>query len=287
MISYLQSIKIDIPLQIWQTGAADFQDLKYPFPECANTWKKMNPGYSYTYANNQEKRDYIKEHGGPVLSELVDYLDGMFLADLWRYLIVYNMGGIYADLDSVCVAPLSLIRHNISCSDDPEKVEFISKSVFGFGCNNSIPIKKLENETVYCEACDIFCKKFETGVHSKKKWLDNNGFAAIPKSKPLESVLDEIKIRFIEFKSLHNNKFNSSHVCITHVVDCSAFEVGINKQENLVSKTFIYDRQSFSLDDLDHDENKVFKQRFLDFEVLQIKKILFSEYEQSDASQLQ
>ena len=286
MIAYLRSFKANIPLQIWQTGAEDFENLKHPFPECANTWKKMNPGYSYTYTNNQEKRDYIKKHGGPELSELVDFLDGMFLADLWRYLVVYNMGGVYVDLDSVCVAPLSLMKHNISPFDDPDAVEFISKTGFGFRCNHNPPIKKMEGETVYCEACDIFCKKFETGKYSKKNWLENNAFAAIPKSKPLESVLDEIKNRFSEFKSLHDNKFDPSHVCITHVVDCSAFEVGLDKHKELISKTFIYDRQAFSLDNIEFDDNKVFKERFLDFEILQIKKMLFSEYEESGASQL-
>jgi hypothetical protein len=179
-----------------------------------------------------------------------------------------------------------MMKHNISASQNKDDIELVVKSIFGYDCNNNIPIKINLGVQEYCEPCDIFCKKFETGPYSKKRWLDNNGFAAIPKSKPLKSVLDEIKIRFKEFKNLHKNNFDSSHESIKHIVDCSAFEIGVNKHQDILSKTFIHDQQSFSLENLKKDDNKVFKGKFLDFEILHVQKILFSEYEKLNTSKL-
>jgi hypothetical protein len=42
-------------------------------------------------------------------------------ADIWRYLIVKNEGGVYADMDSFCVAPLDYILEGL-----PNHIDLVS-----------------------------------------------------------------------------------------------------------------------------------------------------------------
>jgi hypothetical protein len=89
----------------------------------------------------------------------------------------------------------------------------------------------------------------------------------------LKNVLDEIKFRFKLFKEVHENNFDAGHEMLRFIVDCSAFEVGLKKEENLISKTFIYDVQSQG----DYNGLKVFKDFFININSYKISRILFSD----------
>ena len=268
---------IHIPETIWQTGYDNFNELKYPFNLTLQTWKKMNPDWEHIYMSDDDARKAIEKFNNPVLTELSHYLNKCFLADLWRYIMVYQHGGVYVDLDSVAFMPLYTLKY---MSTTTKAQLFIPMKVNGFGYKHNMrTILNLEGEKQYCKSCHEFIKEFNLGEDEKSDWLPNNGFAAIPKSIPLKNVLEEVENRFLAFKKLHKNNFDANHITLAYSVDCSAFEVGIMKTPDLLSSTFIHDIQSckISLD----TEDKAFKDFYVDYSVLSIKEMMFSDFEKS------
>lgn len=94
-----------IPKNIFQTHEYEYEELPDFMKAITETWIKMNPTWNYVYMGAKERRAYI-ESFYPELIKRYDNLTGMYQADMWRYIIVYNNGGCYADMDSICVMPL-------------------------------------------------------------------------------------------------------------------------------------------------------------------------------------
>jgi hypothetical protein len=249
------NISIEIPNIIWQTGKDDYESLEYPYNLNANTWQTINPNWEYRYANEEQKRNDIYNYGDQDFIELSKYLEGAFLADLWRYIMLYQHGGVYSDLDSINALSLDILPYNITS----RKCETIVSNDGGY-TNFGPAVYNYSSKVRPCLPCLEFTEIIKTGVYGQDQWMNNNGFAAIPRSKPLEYVLDEVRRRFNIFKETHGNKIQGSHEIINHVVDCSAFEVGVTKDESLISRTFIYSVQSHG----NNNGKKLFKDYFTD-----------------------
>lgn len=72
----------------------------------ADSWIDQNPEYEYRFHDDNDMIGFIK-------TDFPDYLEGYkrlkygaSKADLWRYLIIYKYGGVYADMDCRCITPL-------------------------------------------------------------------------------------------------------------------------------------------------------------------------------------
>ncbi len=74
--------------------------------ELRETWIAQNPGYEYLFFTNDQARDFVAQHR-PGLLPIYDKLPGIVQkVDLFRYLVVHEIGGLYADVDTICCAPL-------------------------------------------------------------------------------------------------------------------------------------------------------------------------------------
>jgi hypothetical protein len=96
---------------IWQTHEWEYEDLPEIYKKTSQTWQVLNPDWEYRYASAAKRREMVVELGSHFInSGSYDQYDpviaGMMQADLWRILVVYYYGGVYADMDSVCLAPL-------------------------------------------------------------------------------------------------------------------------------------------------------------------------------------
>jgi hypothetical protein len=69
-------------------------------------WQAQNPEWEYLFFDNDEARSLIKQRR----PELMDVYDKLVLpvqrADLFRYVAVHSLGGLWTDVDTVCYAPL-------------------------------------------------------------------------------------------------------------------------------------------------------------------------------------
>ena len=90
-----------IPRRIIQTHrSADVM------PELRASWIEQHPDYDYRFFTDEQCRAFVAEQ----LPGLLATYDALPLpvqrADLFRYAAVYELGGVYADVDTVCCAPL-------------------------------------------------------------------------------------------------------------------------------------------------------------------------------------
>ena len=93
---------IKIPRNIFQTW--ETKDLSDGFKLLTQTWKDKNTNYSYFLFDNNDCIDFIKKHfDEKVYNAYSRIIPGAFKADLWRYCVLYIYGGIYVDIDTVCL----------------------------------------------------------------------------------------------------------------------------------------------------------------------------------------
>lgn len=76
--------------------------------EAMNTWKNLNPEYDHVYMDDQQAAKFIlEEFGEDWYKKFMSLPVGVMRGDLWRYMIIYARGGVYADLDTECLLPIS------------------------------------------------------------------------------------------------------------------------------------------------------------------------------------
>lgn len=76
----------------------------------ARSWSALNPRFDWCFHDATARRRFLSSTFGGDVLRAYDALDnGAFKADLWRYCLLYHQGGVYADIDMVCLTDLDLI----------------------------------------------------------------------------------------------------------------------------------------------------------------------------------
>jgi hypothetical protein len=92
---------------IWQTYETTLEDLPEYGKFGVDTWKKHNPNWSHRYMSGQDREDFFREEfDSEVYDTYMKLPMGVMKAGLWRFAILYKMGGVYADLDTTCNVPI-------------------------------------------------------------------------------------------------------------------------------------------------------------------------------------
>lgn len=94
-----------IPKLIWQTHEPVYYDLPEFQKNIGNTWNFLNPGWVHHYVDGEQRAIDIQEYDEE-LYPIYLRLSKTTQSDLWRYIKLYQEGGVYADMDSVCIKPL-------------------------------------------------------------------------------------------------------------------------------------------------------------------------------------
>lgn len=91
----------EIPHIIYQTWSS--KTLPPKMAACVARLKQANPGFEYRLYDDAECRAFIKYRFDSDVLEAYDTLTpGAFKADLWRYCILYDKGGVYVDIKFQC-----------------------------------------------------------------------------------------------------------------------------------------------------------------------------------------
>lgn len=97
-----------IPKIIWQTYKDPYDTLPQYMKDATETWKGRNPEYEWKYMDDKEaSRFVLKEYGRKWYNIFMNVPVGVMRGDIWRYMIIYKYGGVYADLDTECWQPIS------------------------------------------------------------------------------------------------------------------------------------------------------------------------------------
>lgn len=100
--------KNQIPMQIHQTWHT--KDLPPKMKECVETLIRENPEFKHYLYDDEECRQFIVDNFDTTVVNSYDRLiPGTFKADLWRYCLMYEKGGVYLDIKYQCEPGFKLI----------------------------------------------------------------------------------------------------------------------------------------------------------------------------------
>jgi len=100
LIEYEQKI----PKIIWQTMKTN--EVPVFMKSYADSWINLNPEYEYRFCDDTDIIGFLKKDFPEYLPGYQNLKYGASKADLWRYLIIYKYGGVYADIDCMCLNSL-------------------------------------------------------------------------------------------------------------------------------------------------------------------------------------
>ncbi len=75
--------------------------------EYRKTWLDQNPGFEYRFFDDNAVRDFLVENMPRLVSVYDKLPHPVQRADLFRYAYVYQCGGVYSDVDTICEASLA------------------------------------------------------------------------------------------------------------------------------------------------------------------------------------
>lgn len=82
--------------QTWKTN-----DIPEKWKESNKEWKRLHPSWFYHYTTDKDNEDYINMYFPQYLETYKNLPYPIQRADMIRYMYLYNMGGVYSDLDIV------------------------------------------------------------------------------------------------------------------------------------------------------------------------------------------
>jgi mannosyltransferase OCH1-like enzyme len=134
-----------IPKIIFQTHEYKYEELPEWFKQTSMSWRNLNPGWEYVY-HNEEQRAYYVRTQNPELYETYKEVRKPHQADIWRYLIVKNEGGVYADMDSFCTVPMDYIL-----GDLPNHIDLVSTRTEKRNHTNNANFAAIKNSKILNE----------------------------------------------------------------------------------------------------------------------------------------
>lgn len=98
---------MEIPRILWQCGPTDIESLPDHVMYYVSSWREMNPGWSFEYQSESDCLDYITKTRGSEAGRHYERIQKPEIrADMWRYCVIADNGGFYADLDALCRRPI-------------------------------------------------------------------------------------------------------------------------------------------------------------------------------------
>ena len=191
-----------IPKIIWQTYELDYDDLRYDYKMSSLTWKNLNPDWEYRYCDAEARKIHVKEYSDE-LYYYYEYLSPINRADIWRLCVLYTYGGLYTDMDSVCVIPLDdVFKNNIKSNNfilGPQMLDGLAHTGTMASLGQSYTIKKIINDLL---------------IRIKKEFITND--------KHVNFTFYEISSIFNKYdKEIDFNLYSALHG--KHETDCYSY----------------------------------------------------------------
>jgi mannosyltransferase OCH1-like enzyme len=93
-----------IPKKIFQTWKT--KKISKNLQKIINTWKINNPEYQYYFYDDHECEIFIRKFDKKIFSAYKRIVPGAFKIDLWRACVLYEFGGFYCDIDTLCLGKI-------------------------------------------------------------------------------------------------------------------------------------------------------------------------------------
>lgn len=165
-----------IPKKIWQTHRYESRDSLPMYMQGPSlSWSIENSEFTYEYVPNSFFENFILENFDKEWLVIFKLADSQITkSDIWRLLCLYKNGGIYADIDTVCIKPIdSFINMNADFVIESYRID---------------DIKNIDNNTDFCN--------YKNSVIDDKNTLRevcNSVFATKPGGFFISLLLEKIK----------------------------------------------------------------------------------------------
>jgi mannosyltransferase OCH1-like enzyme len=105
-----------IPKIIWQTHECDYDNLTNLYKSNSQTWKDAFSDWEYKYHSSIDRDRFVEEFFPQYLPIFRHIKHGIYKADFWRHLVLYQFGGLYADMDSIYTGPETVFSNCLTVS---------------------------------------------------------------------------------------------------------------------------------------------------------------------------
>jgi hypothetical protein len=100
---------IKIIHQTWQTSEVPDADYPHVWQE---SWKTHHPDWEYRLWTDEDNERLVRDHYPQFLEGYRSLSKGVIKSDIARALLLHKFGGLYADLDYICLKPVGeTLRH--------------------------------------------------------------------------------------------------------------------------------------------------------------------------------
>lgn len=215
-------------VQTWRTH--DIGNLA----QFSQTWKDFNPNFTYTLFDDIDCKKFIRKNFGVRFENVYDKIKfGAFKADFWRYCELYINGGVYIDIDTICVGPIDKVIEPTASFVTP--VDLHPKDLF----NAFIAIVPKHPVMLIC--INEIVKKVESNMPQKGLQFSGPGLLGMSTSKYLG--FNE-KINFVPsnclYKGIQLLEFEPKNEIVSNSFGVKLFQ---NKNKNILLRQ-IYDKES-------------------------------------------
>src|ERR1700678_1877163 len=91
-----------------------YKTVEHPYPRnWQQSWRDSHPGWDYRFHTDNDNRDLVRTHFSRFLAAFDAFPNGIMRADFARFLYLCLCGGVYADLDYVCLSPFDALLEQI------------------------------------------------------------------------------------------------------------------------------------------------------------------------------
>lgn len=159
-----------IPKIIFQTYENKYEDLPEHYRQTSLSWKRLNPGWLYIYHDKDQRSDYVLRRS-PELYDIYKKVSKPLKADIWRYLILSENGGVYADMDSFCITPMNYIL-----SDIPENIDLVSTKTERLNHTNNANFAAVKGSKILKKCCEDIIKEYEVNGKANSRHSIHSSF---------------------------------------------------------------------------------------------------------------
>jgi hypothetical protein len=222
---------------IWQTGKYPKELMPDSLQKSIKSWSDLNPDWEHRYVDTEQRAKMIEDFGDPVISKIYSLLEHkpVCQTDVWRYIVIYQYGGVYVDTDTRCVMPLKYILKNMS----HPKYQIIIPPESDCDWYTS------KNNGYVCTECEVSYQHIYKYNNEFEFHYNSDTFAAPKGSLILANIIEEMKDRYYIINSFHSENSINGHSPETRIVLQSAVDPSVfskiikNYNQKKVGKFFI------------------------------------------------
>jgi mannosyltransferase OCH1-like enzyme len=145
-----------IPKIIWQTHEWEYEELPDNFKKASMTWRNLNPTWEYKYSSASKRAEQV-EAFSQELYKFYPFMDKVTQADVWRYVVVYQNGGFYSDMDAMCSASLDDVVKQV-----PNGIEVVGPKINDDNTMYNANFGAIKNSACLEKVLEIMLDRYNT-----------------------------------------------------------------------------------------------------------------------------